>query len=68
MEPGFLVDNAHYSCDVQQWVAGKPVKGLLSPLKGPLIGYDVITFRCPKCGLLESHVPEVRTRPRSRAR
>jgi len=68
MEPGFLVDDAIHKSDVQRWVAGKPAWGWHGSLKGPLVGYEVITFRCAEYGLLEMYVPEIRTKKRSRSR
>jgi hypothetical protein len=66
MEPGFMVDETRFDHDVQKWVAGMAVRGWLSRLKGPLVAYDVVTFRCAKCGMLESYVPAVRTKARAR--
>ena len=67
MEPGFLVDDIHHGFTVQEWVAGRPARNMLGRLKGPLVAYEVVTFRCEKCGLLESYVPEIR-RPREARR
>jgi len=66
MEPGFLVDQTFHSHDIQKWVQGRPTKGLLGVLTGKLVGYDVVTFRCTQCGVLESYVPKVRGKPRHR--
>jgi hypothetical protein len=66
MEPGFLVDRNYTSYDTQLWVQGLPKKGLLGSLPGSLVGYDMVTFRCTQCGALESYVPKMRARTRSR--
>ena len=63
MSPGFLVEHVGMpgTADVQLWVPGEPRRGLLAALKGPLVGYEVRTFRCECCGMLESYVPRSRS-------
>lgn len=57
MEEGFLLEKGDGALlSSETWVAGKPVKSLLSglSLKGKMV-YDVVTFRCSVCGYLESY-------------
>ena len=57
MEPGFVVDKAHGDLARQQeWLEGEPVKSFWLGLKTQ--GRDrhpVRTFRCERCGYLESY-------------
>ena len=56
MEPGFLIDKADHSMPTQQqWADGEPERSFWTGLK--LKGHvkiAVATYRCPKCGLLQS--------------
>ena len=56
MESGFIVDEGYGTKAVPKWVAGEPVKSIWTGLK--LRGttrLDVTTFRCKRCGYLESY-------------
>lgn len=57
MERGFVADKAHYSVPVtQEWVEGAPETSFWSGLK--MKDRDILpvsTFRCEKCGYLESY-------------
>lgn len=57
MEEGFVADKAHYSVpETQKWVEGAPERSRWSGIK--LRGHVVIpvkTYRCEKCGYLESY-------------
>jgi hypothetical protein len=57
MEPGYLVDQGHGGAmAVPKWVAGLPKKSIWTGLK--LRGLDqieVATYRCRRCGYLESY-------------
>ena len=58
MQEGFVVDYGYSKNYVAQWVAGKPELGFLGGTK--LWGKEqrpIQTFRCPKCGYLESYAP-----------
>ena len=56
MEQGFILDNAYAAHVVSQWVAGPPLKSFWSGTKIPSEGLvPVGTFRCAKCGYLESY-------------
>lgn len=58
MNEGFFVDFAENGARVAHWIAGKPEFGLLGGTKtwGKL-QHPVQTFRCRKCGCLESYAP-----------
>jgi hypothetical protein len=57
MEPGFVLDRGHHSAPGEQrWVEGEPERSFWQGLKtkGREI-YAVTTFRCERCGYLESY-------------
>ena len=59
MKEGFLLDFAHNQARVGQWAEGEPEYWLLKILK--LRGrrkLPIRTFRCTKCGFLESYAVE----------
>jgi hypothetical protein len=56
MEPGYTVDIGYGTKGVPKWVAGEPEKSIWTGLK--LSGrdqLDVSTYRCRRCGYLESY-------------
>jgi hypothetical protein len=56
MEPGFIVDEGYGTRAVAKWVAGEPEKSIWTGLK--LRGktkLDVASYRCRRCGYLESY-------------
>jgi hypothetical protein len=56
MEPGFVLDRTHGGVAQSTWVEGAPVRSIWTGLK--LKGHQrlqVMTYRCPKCGYLESY-------------
>jgi hypothetical protein len=56
MEQGYVLDQAHGAVRLPQWVAGEPQYSWLRSLK--LWGkekLDVATYRCRRCGYLESY-------------
>jgi hypothetical protein len=56
MEPGFTIDEGYGTRTVPKWVAGEPRKSIWTGLK--LRGrqkLDVATYRCRRCGYLESY-------------
>jgi hypothetical protein len=60
MEQGFVADKAHYSVpEVQNWVEGVPERSFWSGirLKGKEV-LPVMTYRCEKCGYLESYADQ----------
>jgi hypothetical protein len=59
MERGFVVDHNHGTYSVGEWVAGAPLKSFWTGLK--LRGrarLKVATWRCRRCGYLESWAPD----------
>ena len=61
MEPGLLLDKGHHSSlNISEWLEGEPEKSFWTGLKTK--GKErlpVRTFRCPKCGYLESYANSV---------
>lgn len=59
MELGFVVDKGHYdSPSEQQWLEGEPVRSFWHRLKTKgREKHPVRTFRCDRCGYLESYAP-----------
>ena len=58
MEEGFVLDERHHGVSQSAWVEGEPVPSFWRGLK--LSGQrrlKVATFRCSKCGYLESYAP-----------
>jgi hypothetical protein len=56
MTEGFIMDASHGAVLVPRWVAGKPERSFWSGTK--VTGKEqckVATYRCPKCGYLESY-------------
>jgi hypothetical protein len=56
MDPGFVLDRTHGAVAQSTWVEGAPVPSIWTGLK--LKGHQhlpVMTYRCPKCGYLESY-------------
>lgn len=57
MEAGFVIDRGHHSNpEVQTWIEGAPAKSFWSGIKTKgLEQHPVSTFRCMRCGYLESY-------------
>ena len=58
MDEGFVLDNAHAARLQSEWVQGPPEERWFGGVK--LKGrakLPITTFRCPKCGYLESYAP-----------
>lgn len=58
MAEGFVTDKTYGAIGVGEWVEGAPVKSIWQGLK--LRGktkYNVQTWRCSRCGFLESYAP-----------
>ena len=56
MEIGFVVDEGYGTRTVAKWVAGEPERSMWTGVK--LRGkakQDVVTYRCKRCGYLESY-------------
>ena len=60
MQEGFIVDWGDTNTRrVSQWVAGAPEPSFWLGVKiGDRAVYDVRTYRCEKCGFLESYAPK----------
>ena len=59
MDEGFILDESHGTMKSQKWVAGAPELSFWFGLK--LRGkqrLDVSTYRCGRCGYLESYASE----------
>jgi hypothetical protein len=60
MDPGLLLDRTHGGSEQTMWIKGTADKGIFGLLKER--GRErlpVVTFRCPKCGRLESFAQTV---------
>lgn len=56
MAEGFIVDHTHGGASVSAWVEGEPRKSFWVGLKlGGTTPIDISTWRCRRCGLLESY-------------
>ena len=56
LEPGYVVDEGHGTRTVAKWIAGEPERSIWTGLKTR--GKDkleITTFRCRRCGFLESY-------------
>ena len=58
MIEGFIVDHTHGGSTVSAWVEGEPKKSIWFgvKLKGST-PIDISTWRCRRCGFLESYAP-----------
>ncbi len=60
MEVGFTLDHGHFdSPKVARWAEGEPKPSFWHGLA--LKGKErlaIVTYRCPRCGLLQSYAPE----------
>lgn len=61
MEPGFLLDRGHANASQeQQWVQGDVERSFWTGIKTKgREQHAVRTFRCPRCGYLESYAGEL---------
>ncbi len=57
MSEGFILDRGdHNSRNLQKWVEGEPIKSFWLGLQTKdRDKFEVSTFRCDKCGYLESY-------------
>ena len=62
MQEGFILERGHYNQKlVTQWIEGVPERAFWDGLK--LSGrkqYNVMAFRCTRCGFLEFYTGELR--------
>jgi hypothetical protein len=59
MEQGFMVDRGHHSsANIQSWHAGEPQKSFWLGLRTNRDAQiEIQTYRCSRCGYLESYAP-----------
>ena len=58
MEAGFIIDVGHGSSALEpHWARGKFEKNVFGEMKGHPPQRRVLTYRCTRCGLLESYAP-----------
>ena len=58
MEEGFIVDDTYGGRVQSQWAEGKPQRSIWTGLKiAKESKHPVMTYRCKKCGYLESFAP-----------
>jgi hypothetical protein len=56
MEPGFIVDHDYGAVAKSEWASGEPKYSHWLGMKmSNRRRYDVITYRCTRCGALESY-------------
>jgi hypothetical protein len=57
MAEGFVIDKGHYNATgLQKWVEGEPVKSFWHGYHTEdRDKYEVSTYRCERCGYLESY-------------
>ena len=59
MEPGYMLEyTQHSSYRVSQWVQGAPERGFWGIKLRGRKRLAMETFRCQRCGYLESYAPE----------
>ena len=58
MEEGFVLDRGDSNAaTVSNWVEGTPDKRWWGMKTGDKVRLEIITFRCVRCGYLESYAP-----------
>jgi hypothetical protein len=58
MEAGFIVDQGYGQAHVSAWQRGEPKKSFWTGVKrGGAARLEVATWRCGRCGYLESYAP-----------
>ena len=56
MSEGFVIDRTHGAIAQQKWIEGEPVKSFWLGLDTEgREAFRVTTYRCDKCGFLESY-------------
>jgi predicted nucleic-acid-binding Zn-ribbon protein len=59
MAEGFTIDHTHGGANVATWAEGEPVKSIWVGLKlGGKTQIAIATWRCRRCGYLESYAAE----------
>ncbi|HYG47203.1 MAG TPA: hypothetical protein VD846_04590 [Allosphingosinicella sp.] len=58
MATGYVVDKTYGGAEVTSWVEGEPRKSIWVGLKlGGTKPIEITTWRCQRCGFLESYAP-----------
>lgn len=59
MEEGFVLDRGHYNAaqNVAQWIEGAPQRGFFGLKISGHKARAIRTWRCTRCGYLESYAP-----------
>jgi rubrerythrin len=56
MESGFVQDSHEHRIRTARWIEGAPEKSFFNGLKTKgKRQYDVVTYRCSRCGYLEEY-------------
>jgi hypothetical protein len=55
MIEGFVIDETHGSKSVSTWMEGAPDRSWLGLKTKGKAKHEIQTFRCSRCGLLESY-------------
>ena len=56
MEAGFVVDHTYGAVAQSEWASGEPNYSIWTGVKMKgVTRYSVLTYRCSKCGYLESY-------------
>jgi hypothetical protein len=59
MAPGFVLDrDSNSSNKASRWIEGPPEKHWYGLKIRGKAQFEVTTFRCPRCGFLESYAPD----------
>ena len=57
MQPGYLLDRGPHGRLVSAWVEGEPSRSFWTGLTLPPRRHETRTWRCTRCGYLESYAP-----------
>jgi hypothetical protein len=58
MQPGYLMEKGHGNKhSITTWARGQPQKSFWMGLKSPQEKLETRTYRCPRCGYLETYAP-----------
>lgn len=56
MEQGFIQDSSKHGVVTARWIEGEPEKSFWTGIKTKgKRQYDVVTYRCSRCGYLEEY-------------
>ena len=59
MEPGFTVDHTYGGFAPSEWASGEPRYSIWTGMKmDGRARHNVVTYRCTRCGYLESYAPD----------